>query len=398
MAAAAARGRPGTAGLAGRADPAAGAGAGRQAAHRVLARHRRVRGGHRDHHLALPRGGGAARHPAQRQGAGGLPGQRHPVPLLRAHRRLGDLAVGRAHRHLDLRLRCLPADPHRQPVADHLRHRRLRGALPARARRQRHRRRHGGVLLQRRRPLERLPPAGRLGHGHRPGGGHPGGLLLRRPRLDHPVRGGRRHDQHLRRARPRGRAGRQRAHLLPARRLRRPDPRPARGLRRRRLGRRREPRPGPRARLADHRPRRAGAAARRCPDGPARVEPRPRRAVRRPHPGPDPRRRPAGAGRRGRPPPHGRRAVHPAARRAARHGRHDPRRGGQPRRHHLDHRRPRRARPPADRPRRPGRLPGRRLGAHPHRRRRPPRPRWRPTSSCSSTRSSPAATGSRSPS
>ena len=74
-----------------------------------------------------------------------------------------------------------------------------------------------------------------------------------------------RHDQHLHRPRPRGRAGRQRAHLLPPRRLRRPDPRPARGVRRRRLRRRRQPRPGPRARLAHDRPRRAPA---RCSPGP----------------------------------------------------------------------------------------------------------------------------------
>ena len=63
---------------------------------------------------------------------------------------------------------------HRQPLADHLRHRRLRGALPAGPRGQRHRRRHGRVLLQRGRPLQRLPAAAGLGHGDRPGRRRPG--------------------------------------------------------------------------------------------------------------------------------------------------------------------------------------------------------------------------------
>ena len=48
--------------------------------------------------MAVPGRRGAARHPAQRQGPGGLPGQRDAVPLLRAHRGHGHLAVG-CHRH-----------------------------------------------------------------------------------------------------------------------------------------------------------------------------------------------------------------------------------------------------------------------------------------------------------
>ena len=110
---------------------AAGRGAGRLALDRLRARHRRLGRGHRDDHLAVPRGRGAARHPAQRQGAGGLPGQRHPVPVLRAHRCLGHVTVGRPDRHLDLGLRGLPADPRRQPVGDDQRHRRLRRAATA---------------------------------------------------------------------------------------------------------------------------------------------------------------------------------------------------------------------------------------------------------------------------
>ncbi len=55
---------------------------------------------------------------------------------------------------------------------------------------------------------------------HRPGARHPRRLLLRRAGVHDPVRGGRRRHEHLHRARPRGRGGRERADLLPARRLR----------------------------------------------------------------------------------------------------------------------------------------------------------------------------------
>ena len=58
------------------------------------------------------------------------------------------------------------------------------------------------------------------------------------------------------------------------------------------------------------------------------------------------------------------------------------------------HRRPRRARPPADRPRRPGRLPRRRLGAHPHRAAGHRGRAGALRAAARSTRSSRAATGS----
>ena len=57
----------------------------------------------------------------------------------------------------------------------------------------------------------------------------------------------------------------------------------------------------PRPRLARDRPRHPPATARRRPHGAARLEPREGRAVRRAHPGPEPRGRPAGPGRRRRP-------------------------------------------------------------------------------------------------
>ena len=182
------------------------------------------------------------------------------------------------------------------------RHRRLRRAVPARARRQRHRRRHRGVLLQRRRPLQRLPPAAGLGH-RRPARSPATRAACFYGELGStdPVRGA--WPATTRTFTVPDLEAEQGASVLTS------YPRDAFGdltpdLREGSAdadsggvvspGLARAPR------LAHDRPRRPPAAARRGPDGAARVEPRARRAVRRPHPGPDPGRRPAGAGRRGR--------------------------------------------------------------------------------------------------
>ena len=229
-----------------------------------------------------------ARHLPQHHRPRRVPEQRQPVPLLRPLRGLGDLADRRADRHLGRPTRARRPDPRiGSPSQTVTRHPAVRRQLPPRPRRQRHRRRDGGVLLQRHRPVERHRPGGRLGDGHRPGAGDEGRLLLRPGGLDdvllRATPGG---TSTFHGAGPRRRRGRDRSS------------RPTRALR---------SATSPRTCVRAARPPRreaslSPAAARRLGtslgglgvlapllaaggDGDARVEARPRRAVCRAHPG-----------------------------------------------------------------------------------------------------------------
>ena len=302
---------------------------------------------------ALPDGERAARHP---RNLGRLrPGQpdtyrRYELsdvdglePERGADRHLG-------HRRPAPRRRSASAAPTQtvQGTAD------LRAALPARARRQRLRGPQR-ALLQRHRPAGRHPaPTQVSGHRPRPRRGHPGGLLLRRPGLHDPcpATGGRPGD--LRRPRPRpGEQVSIVASFPPGAHSPTWPPTCARARPATRVT------PGAVSTMA---PGTARAVSLLSYGGGITLpvlaaglmgllvwKPRPRRAVRRADAGPHPGSTSAPAEVVARAEARGRGAVRPARGRAARHGRHDPRRGGQPHRRHRDGRRPRRPRLPADR-------------------------------------------------